>query len=160
MVCIFGFLRVDEGIDPYGFALFYAFPLFSAGASPSPTGDRRVFVVVRVSARGSHFCFLRVDEGIDPYGFAHILCIFGFFRQEQAPALQATGVYLVLYVSAPVVRIFGFLRVDEGIDPYGFAHILCISAFFGRSKPLPYKLHFQFLMASAHILCDLRISVL
>ena len=85
---------------------------------------------------------------------------FRFFRQEQAPALQATGAYLLLHVSAPVVCIFGFLRVDEGIDPYGLAHFLFIFAFFGRSKHLPFKLHFRFLMASAHILCDLRISVL
>lgn len=42
---------------PTDLRIFYAFSLFSAGASPCPTGDRRVFVVARVGARGLHFRF-------------------------------------------------------------------------------------------------------
>ena len=75
------------------------------------------------------FGFLRVDEGIAPLRVSAFFMHFCFFRQEQAPALQASVCIDVLHVSAPVVCVFGFLRVDEGIDPYGLAYILCVFGF-------------------------------
>ena len=61
-----------------------------------------------------------------------IFCAFSLFRQEQAPALQASAHILCNVAYWYVVRVgtrdlrFRFLRVDEGIDPYGLAHILCV----------------------------------